>query len=251
MRKFGLVGFPLGHSFSKKYFTDKFISESISDCAYENYELENLDLLDDIVLTDREIVGLNITIPHKTEIFKYCDIADDEAVEVGAVNVLKIKYTNGKRLIMGFNTDIFGFEESLVPHLTGRKINSAIMLGSGGSSKAVEYVLKKLGINIIHVSRSLKGKSISYKELTDKILTENRLIINTTPLGMFPDIETLPDLNYSSLTPGHILFDLVYNPEITSFLKEGRKQGSMIIGGLQMLHLQAERSWKIWNDSQV
>jgi shikimate dehydrogenase len=251
MRKYGLVGFPLGHSFSKKYFTDKFFSQSISGCSYENYELENLELFDDIVLSDREIVGLNITIPHKTTILKYVNVADDEAVEVGAVNVLKIKYTNGRRIILGFNTDIFGFRESLVPHLTGRYISGAIILGSGGSSKAVEYVLKNLGIDILHVSRRRRGESISYKELTEKILMENKLIINTTPLGMFPDIGTFPDLNYDSLTPDHILFDLVYNPEITSFLKEGMKRGCIIIGGLKMLHLQAEKSWEIWNDSEI
>lgn len=251
MRKFGLVGFPLGHSFSQKYFSDKFLSESISGCSYENFELESLDLLDYIVLSDSEIAGLNITIPYKTEILNYVDIADDEAVKVGAVNVLKIKYANGRRTIKGFNTDIFGFEESLVPLLGGRKINSAIILGTGGSSKAVAYVLKKLGIDILHVSRNPESESLSYRELTDKSLMENKLIINTTPLGMFPDTASLPDINYDTLSSGHILFDLVYNPEITSFLKEGEKRGCLIAGGLKMLHLQAERSWEIWNDNEI
>lgn len=248
MRKFGLVGFPLGHSFSKQYFTDKFSREYITDCSYENFELQNLDHLEEIVLSDRKIFGLNITIPHKTEIIKFCDITDNEAIEVGAVNVLKIGYNNGSRFIRGANTDIYGFKESLIPHLYKRNITGAIVLGTGGSSKAVDYVLNKLGISVIHVSRKPEGESISYKEVTDKILKENRLIINATPVGMFPDTGSCPGLNYNYLTPGHILFDLVYNPEITSFLKEGMKHGSLTIGGLEMLHLQAERSWEIWND---
>ena len=157
MRKFGLIGYPLGHSFSKQYFANKFINESIPDCSYENYELENLSLLKDLVSKDHELFGLNVTIPYKSEVFKYLDYSDNEAAEIGAVNVLKISDNAGRRIMKGFNTDIFGFKESLSPHLHGRDITSAIVLGTGGSSKAVSYVLKKLGINIIHVSRKRRG----------------------------------------------------------------------------------------------
>jgi shikimate dehydrogenase len=248
MRKFGLVGYPLGHSFSKQYFADKFLDESIPDCSYENFELKTVAQLHELILSDREICGLNITIPHKTDILKYIDVADNEALEVGAVNVLKISSRNGRRVIKGFNTDIFGFEESLSAYLQGGKIKSAIVLGTGGSSKAVSYVLKKLGMGIIHVSRMPGSENISYPELTDEIISENKLIVNTTPVGMFPDNDSYPIINYKCLTDSHILFDLVYNPVITSFLKKGKERGSKTIGGLTMLHLQAEKSWEIWND---
>jgi shikimate dehydrogenase len=251
MRKFGLIGFPLGHSFSKQYFANKFFSEAIPDCSYENYELENLSLLRDLISKDRELNGLNVTIPYKSEVFKYLDHSDNEAAEVGAVNVLKISDKAGSRIIKGFNTDIFGFKKSLSPHLHGRDINSAIILGTGGSSKAVTYVLKKLSINIIHVSRRSGGDNISYDELTDAMLIENQLIINTTPLGMFPGVDSKPDLNYNCLTTSHILFDLVYNPALTTFLKNGKERGCKIIGGLEMLYLQAEKSWEIWNDPDI
>ena len=241
----------MGHSFSKQFFTDKFKSESISDCTYENYEIDNICLLKERILKDREICGLNVTIPYKSEVIKYLDHADNEAVEICAVNVIKISKKDGRRFLNGFNTDIFGFRESLVPQLHGRKINSAIILGTGGSSKAVVYVLKKLDIGIIQVSRRPEDGCILYNELTDKMLIENELIINTTPLGMFPRIDDKPDLNYSCLNQSHILFDLVYNPALTTFLKKGEEQGCKIIGGLSMLLLQAEKSWEIWNDPDI
>jgi shikimate dehydrogenase len=251
MRKFGLIGFPLGHSFSKQYFTNKFINESIPDCSYENYELERLDIIKDLILNDFEICGLNITIPYKSEVIKYLDDADNEAVEIGAVNVLKISYKDGIPFLKGFNTDIFGFRESLTPHLSGTGIKRAIILGTGGSSKAISYVLKKLGIEIIQVSRGSGAGAISYNELTDKILIENQLIVNTTPLGMFPNIDNKPDLNYNCLNENHILFDLIYNPALTAFLKMGKERGCKLIEGLEMLHLQAEKSWDIWNNPDV
>ncbi|MBA4321455.1 MAG: shikimate dehydrogenase [Odoribacter sp.] len=251
MRKFGLIGFPLGHSFSKQYFTDKFKAESISGCSYENYELTNLSRLKELILNNAEICGLNVTIPFKSEIINYLDQTDNEAAETGAVNVLKISGKGDKLHIKGFNTDIFGFRESLIPNIKGCNINSAIILGTGGSSKAVAAVLKKLGIGIVSVSRRSGAGSISYNELTDKILIENQLIVNTTPLGMFPHIDIYPDLNYNCLTRGHILYDLVYNPGLTAFLKKGKERGCKTIGGLNMLHLQAEKSWEIWNNKDI
>lgn len=251
MRKFGLIGFPLGHSFSKQYFNDKFISESIHDCSYENYELENLDIVRDLILNDSEICGLNITIPYKSEVIQYLDDTDSEAIEIGAVNVIKVLYKFGQLFLKGFNTDIFGFRESIRPYLKNGRIESAIILGTGGSSKAIGYVLKNLGIKIIQVSRVSGVGAISYNELTDKVLLENQLIVNTTPLGMFPNIDEKPELNYNCLNENHVLFDLVYNPSLTSFLKMGKERGCIIIGGLEMLHLQAEKSWELWNNPDV
>jgi shikimate dehydrogenase len=251
MRKYGLIGYPLGHSFSKTYFTNKFFTESISDCSYENYEIENLISIRNLITKDRELKGLNVTIPHKSEIIKYLDSIDDEASEIGAVNVLKISDTIGGKSLKGFNTDIFGFRESLMPHLRDKKVKSALILGTGGSSKAVAYVLGKLGIEIILVSRKSSEDSISYSHLTDNILIANKLVINTTPLGMFPNTDDKPDLDYDCLTPSHILFDLVYNPPMTLFLKKGEERGCTIIGGWKMLQLQAEKSWEIWNNDSV
>jgi shikimate dehydrogenase len=251
MRKFGLIGFPLGHSFSKLYFTNKFISESIPDCSYDNYELEDLKSLEDLILKDHELCGINVTIPYKSDVFKYLDSADDEAIAVGAVNVLKITRTGGKPKVKGYNTDTFGFEKALMPHLDTGKINKAIVLGTGGSAKAVSYVLRNLNIGITHVSRNPGMNSISYNDLTDEILVENKLIVNATPVGMYPRTEAKPRLNYSCLTDSHILFDLVYNPALTTFLQKGKEQGSKTIGGVQMLHFQAEKSWEIWNDETI
>jgi shikimate dehydrogenase len=251
MRKFGLIGFPLGHSFSKQYFTDKFFGERISDCSYENFELENLELFPDLIKRDHEISGLNVTIPYKTEILKYLDITDDEAGEIGAVNVLKISKKESSRLIKGFNTDIYGFRESIAPYLKGRNIKDAIVLGSGGSSKAVIHVLNGLGFQVTKVSRRSGEGIISYNELTGKFLAKNKLIINTTPVGMFPNISDKPDIGYNYLTSDHILYDLVYNPVLTVFLKKGEEQGCTILNGLKMLQLQAEKSWEIWNNKDL
>jgi shikimate dehydrogenase len=251
MRKFGLIGFPLGHSFSKLYFSNKFMSESIQDCSYDTYEIEELKYLRDIISNDPEIRGLNVTIPYKSEVFKYLDSVDDEAAAVGAVNVLKIENRGGRPRVKGFNTDIFGFRKALSPHINVRKIDKAIILGTGGSSKAVTYVLKSMDIGITQVSRNPGENCISYNDLTDDILQENKLIVNTTPLGMFPNINAKPNLNYYCLTDRHILFDLVYNPSMTSFLQKGQERGSKIIGGIQMLHFQAEKSWEIWNDDSL
>lgn len=249
MRKFGLIGYPLGHSFSKQYFSDKFRKESITDCEYENFELEKIDHLVSLIRTNPGLCGFNVTIPYKTKVMEYLDAVDDEALDVGAVNVVKISGNRGKKVLKGYNTDVYGFRESLVPHLKS-VINQAIILGTGGSSRAISWVLDKLGINHINVSRKPDGYSISYEDLSDKIITDSLLIINATPLGMYPDIHTKPEINYNCLTRSHILYDLVYNPEITAFLESGRERGCKIIGGFEMLRLQAEKSWEIWNDDR-
>lgn len=250
MRKYGLIGYPLGHSFSRQYFGDKFARESITDSSYENYPLRSIGLLKDLIMGDLEICGLNVTIPFKSEVIRYLDYLDKEAAEVGAVNVIKISHKDNIKILKGFNTDIYGFRESIIP-LINKETTNALLLGTGGSSKAVAYVLGNLGMKITNVSRNSGPGCITYEEVTDKVLAENRLIINSTPLGMFPDLTGLPALNYHLLTDKHILYDLVYNPEMTSFLRAGKERGCKICGGLGMLHLQAEKAWDIWNDDKI
>jgi shikimate dehydrogenase len=250
MRKYGLIGYPLGHSFSADYFAEKFISESISDCSYENYPLETIDKFSGLISENPDILGLNVTIPYKTEIIKYVDHKEPSVEEIGAVNVLKIRRSGNKVEIYGFNSDVAGINESLLPYIT-EHLSNALILGTGGSSKAVAYILKNAGINFTFVSRTNKKDCITYNEITNGMLLKTELIVNTTPLGMFPDISSMPDINYNLLNEKHILFDLVYNPEITSFLRKGKERGCRIITGLKMLFAQAERSWEIWNDDNL
>lgn len=250
MRKFGLIGYPLGHSFSKKYFTDKFHNEHIIDCLYENYPLTDISQVEDLLLNEPELTGLNVTIPYKTDIIKYLSHVSPEADEIGAVNVVKIKKAGEKRELYGFNSDITGIRDSLNPYLN-KDLKYALVLGTGGSSKAVCFVLRKFGLKVIPVSRNRNAGTITYSEIDSDLLSESGLIINTTPLGMYPNIDTFPDIDYRLLGKKHILFDLVYNPEITTFLRRGSEQGCSVISGLKMLQSQAERSWEIWNDKNL
>ena len=250
MRKFGLIGYPLGHSFSKKYFSEKFIRENISDCQYENYPLTSIDLLAELISSNSDLYGLNVTIPYKSAVIQYLDIIDEQARSIGAVNVLKFIKSGDKVLLKGFNTDIDGFRNSILPYLGERVIN-ALVLGTGGGAKAVCYVLGKFGIKITSADIIKIEGVLNYSEITDNILINNQLIVNTTPLGMFPDVVRKPDLNYRCLNKDHILFDLVYNPELTSFLKAGKEQGCNIISGIHMLYGQAEKAWEIWNDDNL
>jgi shikimate dehydrogenase len=247
MRKYGLIGYPLAHSFSKSYFTEKFQKEKIRDCSYDNFPISDLGMLPRLLADDRDLCGLNVTIPYKSEIFKFIDYLDPEAREIGAVNVLKIKRTGHKIQLYGFNSDITGIQDSLSTCIQ-QGIKNAVILGTGGSSHAVCHVLKKANIGYTQVSRNRKEGIISYSDLERTILENSGLIINTTPLGMYPDIDSRPDINYSQLNEKHTLFDLVYNPEITAFLRSGLERGCKIITGLKMLHSQAERAWQIWND---
>ncbi len=246
MRKFGLIGYPLGHSFSKKYFTEKFINENITDCVYENFPLENLDRFRDIVYTDNELCGFNVTIPYKTSIIRFLDIVETEASEIGAVNVIKIARQWGHIVLSGYNSDVTGIRDTLLPFID-KNVRNALVLGTGGSSKAVCYVLEKFGLKVQRVSRERKPGILTYSDLDSSIIDSNRLIVNATPLGMFPNIHTKPDIDYSRLTQNHILFDLVYNPEVTEFLRMGAKQKCTTLSGIRMLHSQAEKSWEIWN----
>lgn len=248
MRKFGLIGYPLGHSFSKKYFTDKFCREGIPDCVYDNYPLADVRQLTELVSDDR-LAGLNVTIPYKTAVMPLLTGIDPEAAAVGAVNVIKIGRSIDRVELKGFNSDIYGITDTLRPVISPG-FGRALVLGSGGSSKAVCHVLASMKINYMVVSRVKRPGCLTYGELGRDIIQNTRLIVNTTPLGMFPDTEGYPDIDYKLLGPDHILFDLVYNPEITSFLKKGQERGCTVLSGLKMLHSQAERSWEIWNSDK-
>ena len=250
MRKFGLIGYPLGHSFSRKYFSEKFSGENIKDCTYSNYPIQDIAQLPGLISSEPHLEGLNVTIPYKSDVIKYLDRVDPEAKKIGAVNVLKIKRIKGQISLSGFNSDIFGIRETLLPVLTLEIVNG-IVLGTGGSSKAVCHVLEKLNVNYTLISRNKKPGCLTYPDITPEMLAETQLIINTTPLGMYPDIGGKPDLKYDLLNEKHVLFDLVYNPELTSFLKAGKERGCRILTGLKMLYSQAERSWQIWNDDAI
>lgn len=249
MRKFGLIGYPLGHSFSKKYFTEKFVKEDITDCLYENYPIDSIDRLPSLINSEKPD-GLNVTIPYKSAVIRFLDGIDPEASAIGAVNVIRIKRAGDRSLLYGYNSDITGILDTLKP-FSGIVPKSALVLGSGGSSRAVCHVLKKMGFRYSIVSREARDGCLSYVDLTGSAIKETGIIINTTPLGMYPDITSKPPLEYDLLTERHVLFDLVYNPEITAFLGEGMKRGCTVLTGLTMLYSQAERSWQIWNDPEL
>ena len=250
MRKYGLIGYPLGHSFSKKYFTEKFIKEGIKDSVYDNYPLTDINQIPALISDVPELCGLNVTIPYKSEVLRFLDFIDKEASEIGAVNVIKISRGEGRLFLSGFNSDVTGISDSLKPFFKNN-LNHALVLGTGGSSRSVCFVLKKNGVKITMVSRESRAEVITYGDISPDLIAEIQLIVNTTPLGMYPAVEAKPEINYSLLGKNHILFDLVYNPEITAFLNSGLKQGCEVISGIKMLHSQAERAWEIWNDKNL
>jgi shikimate dehydrogenase len=247
MQLFGLIGFPVSHSFSARYFAEKFSNEEISNTEYRLFPLEDISQLPTLIENNHELQGFNVTIPHKVGILPYLDQVTPEAAEVGAVNCVKISRNISGIQLIGYNTDAFGFRESSIPFLKPHHKN-ALVLGTGGASKAVCYSLKSLNIHYTLVSRS-PGKSdvIQYNQITEKIIHDNLLIINTTPLGQFPDIEACPEIPYKFLSNKHLLFDLIYNPVRTQFLEKGLGYDASILNGQQMLQLQAEKSWEIWN----
>lgn len=243
MKQFGLIGYPLSHSFSKGYFAEKFLNENITDSQYDIFPLQKIDDFTSLCTSCPNLVGLNVTIPYKEQIIPYLDALDDEAKAIGAVNT--IKFDNGKKI--GYNSDGYGFEMSLRPLLKPHAV-SALILGTGGASKAVEYVLKKLNIAYQYVSRKKSANTITYEELNaGNLLKNNTIIINTTPVGMYPNIDAAPPINYEEINEQFLLYDLVYNPEETQFIKKGKANGAQTKNGLEMLYLQAERSWQIWN----
>ena len=238
MKKFGLIGKSLKHSFSKDFFNQKFKELNLDNYQYNNYEITHVNELVNLI-KNTDIIGLNVTIPYKTKIIKILDKIDDKAKKIQAVNTIKIK--NNK--IIGYNTDVIGFEKSISPLIKGRK--KALILGDGGASKTVQYVLNKKRIEYTVISRS---GSKNYHNINKEDILNHTIIINTTPLGMFPNLESYPDIPYQYINKKHLIFDLIYNPEETHFLKKAKSKGCEIKNGLEMLKIQANESWKIWTN---
>jgi shikimate dehydrogenase len=244
MKIYGLIGQSLSHSFSQKYFSDKFIAKRIEGCEYQNFELQNLDKEVPVLKNIPNLCGLNVTIPYKSQIISFLDDATEECREMNACNCIQIK--NGKWI--GYNTDVIGFEKSFTPHLKPHH-KKALILGTGGASKAVAFVLKKLGIDFLYVSRR-KENSLSiihYDDISAKILDDYTVVINTTPVGMFPNVDAYPQLPYENISGRHYFFDLIYNPAKTLFLSKAEEKGASVENGEKMLVIQAEESWTIWN----
>lgn len=247
---YGLIGYPLGHSFSKEYFSKKFNDLKIDE-EYNLLPIKDITEMSKLItFYSGQLKGLNVTIPYKELILKYLTKIETDAAIIGAVNVIKVIYDNGIPALIGYNTDWQGFLASLKPLLTGRAdICRALVLGTGGASKAIAYALNKIGIDCTLVSRYNSNGDVTYMDLDSDIISSHRLIVNTTPLGTYPSINTCPDIPYDSISNNHICFDLVYNPEKTEFLRKCESRGATIKNGLEMLHIQADLSWQIWRNS--
>jgi len=242
MKTYGLIGFPLSHSFSQKYFKEKFQREKILNREFKNFSLESIDEFPSLIKQNPNLAGLSVTIPYKQSVIRFLEGIDATAKKIGAVNCVRVSDRKG------FNTDIIGFMQSIQPLLKPYH-HKALILGSGGASKAIQYVLKKMKIDYYLVSRikNKDSKNKTYSDLNQEIIAAHSIIINATPLGMFPDINNYPRIPYEFLTPKHLLYDLNYNPQETLFLKKGKEKGAQIKNGLEMLHVQAEKAWEIWN----
>lgn len=243
MRRYGLIGFPLTHSFSPTFFADKFRENGLDDCSYDSFPIESIDKLHELLRHQPFLCGLNVTIPYKKAVLPFLHEYDRVVEQTGSCNCIKIE--NG--ILTGYNTDVIGFEKSLLPLLKPYH-NKALVLGTGGAASAALFVLKKLGIDYLSATRNVKEKNqIAYQELTPSIMGDCKLIINTTPLGMFPFIKESPAILYDCIGGHHLLFDLIYNPAETLFLKKGKEKGAIVKNGQEMLVIQAEESWKIWD----
>jgi len=263
MKHYGLIGFPLTHSFSKKYFTEKFERENITDSVYDVYPLEHIHDLPQLLKDNPDLCGLNVTIPHKMAILKYLDWIEPDARSAGAVNCICISMESPVLAafsgevgvkghdfrLEGFNTDIYGFEMSLKPLLKNHQ-DQALILGDGGAAKAVKCVLENLGIGFKSVTRKPMGDNLLFSELKPHHIKQHPIIINTTPLGTSPNVNECPDIPYHAITEDHLLYDLIYNPEKTLFLAKGEERGATIKNGYEMLILQAEKSWEIWTSKE-
>jgi shikimate dehydrogenase len=244
MKLYGLIGYPLGHSFSKQFFSKKFSDESIQS-KYEFFELKSIEDFPDLIQKNK-LSGLNVTIPYKESVIPFLDEIDETAKEIGAVNVIKFSKKNNNLVLKGYNSDYIGFTKSISPYL--KKHHSyALILGSGGASKAIDFALKKMRIHTVFVSRNPIKNQIHYSDITPEIMAKFTVIVNTTPLGMFPEIDKAPAIPYDFITSKHLLFDAIYNPEKTKFLQIGEEKGATIINGTQMLIEQALAAWEIWN----
>lgn len=242
---YGLIGFPLEHSFSQMFFNQKFEAEGIN-AEYRNFELPDIGDLMELISEYPDIQGLNVTIPYKEQVIPYMDRMNDIARGVGAVNVIKITRNDADLHFEGYNTDVIGFSDSIKPLITPER-NKALILGTGGAAKAVAFSLKKLDIEYQFVSRTHRPGVITYADLSPEVVAEHKIIINTTPLGMYPNVDVCPDIPYEALTPEHLCYDLLYNPDVTLFMKKSAEQGAETKNGLEMLMLQAFASWEIWN----
>lgn len=242
MDKYGIIGYPLGHSFSRAFFTEKFQREHI-DAEYVNFEIPSADMLPGIVQANPNLRGLNVTLPHKEAVIPMLDELSDEAKEIGAVNVIRVR--DGR--LKGFNSDIIGFMDSIRPLLKPWH-QHALVLGTGGASRAIRVGLQRLGIEWTYVSRTPAPGRLTYADLTSDLMEHYQVIVNCSPVGMFPRVDACPDIPYQLLTDRHLLYDLVYNPQETLFLKRGAEHGAAVKNGLEMLHLQALASWRFWNE---
>ena len=242
MDKYGIIGNPLGHSFSKGFFTEKFAREGI-DAKYLNFQIPEIGKLTEVLQENPELRGINVTLPYKTEVIPFLDELSDEAREIGAVNVVQIR--NGP--LKGFNSDIIGFTRSIQPLLKSHH-RKALILGTGGASRAIRVGLTRVGLDWKYVSRTPREGMITYEDITAETLREYEVIVNCSPVGMFPKVDECPAIPYEFLTQDNLLYDLVYNPENTLFMKKGALQGAVVKNGLEMLHLQAIASWEFWNE---
>ena len=251
MQQYGLLGYPLGHSFSARYFADKFEREHI-DATYSNFEYASVDEAIQHLLQMPHLVGFNVTIPHKQAVMPYLTSLSPDAEAIGAVNVVCVRHTtDGQTLLHGCNSDVIGFKESIRPLLRCDVHKRALVLGTGGASKAVMFGLKQLGLTPTYVSRTPAEGRFTYDDLTAEVMNQYKVIVNCSPVGMFPKVEACPAIPYDRLTPDHLLYDLVYNPLDTLFMKRGAEQGAVVKNGLEMLHLQAEAAWQMWHNEAM
>lgn len=246
MDKYGLIGYPLGHSFSITYFNQKFADEGIN-AKYENYELKSIDQLEEVLAMNPELKGLNVTIPYKEKVMDFLDSVAPEAQAIGAVNVIKVIHDGNKLKMKGFNSDVIGFTQSIEPMIDHKWHQKALVLGTGGASKAICYGLKSLGIDPVCVSRYERPGTICYNQVTPEVVKEYNVVVNCTPVGMYPNVDECPPLPYEAMDQHTILYDLIYNPDETLFMKRGREYGADVKNGLEMLLLQAFASWEFWH----
>ena len=246
MDKYGLIGYPLGHSFSISYFNQKFADEGIN-AKYENFEIASIDILPEILDKNPELKGLNVTIPYKEKVIPFLDSVTPEARAIGAVNVIRVTHEKNKIILKGYNSDVIGFTQSIEPMIDKKLHKKALILGTGGASKAINFGLKSLGIEPIFVSRFERENTITYQQVTPEVVKEYKVIVNCTPVGMYPHTEECPQLPYEAMDNHTILYDLIYNPDQTLFMRKGAQYGADVKNGLEMLLLQAFASWEFWN----
>ena len=249
MDKYGLIGYPLGHSFSIGYFNEKFHNEGIN-AKYENFELASIDDLPEVIDSNPELKGLNVTIPYKEKVLNYLSSISPEARAIGAVNVIKVIHKGNDVELKGYNSDVIGFTQSIEP-LLERYHKKALILGTGGASKAVDYGLKSLGLETVKVSRYERPDTTQYDKITPEVIQEYNVVVNCTPLVMYPKTSSCPDLPYEAMDSHTLLYDLIYNPDETMFMKKGKAQGATVKNGLEMLLLQAFASWEFWNGKDI